>query len=919
MGYLWAFLLMFCLFIYSDRGIAFQKAETTTSERTIKIKIDEELLKLLVISLLGKGDLEEAYRISKIALERYPKSLYWLDIHGKICIWTKRTREALEVYKRLAELNPTKENIKSLFQMALASNRFDFVAQLIKEHESLKKETSIKDMVYIFQEAGEINKLISLLEDLYEKKKDPQILQNLAQISYKYGDINRSFEYMKRLESVHGFETAEQVNLYSEILFAMKRYKDALDVLKRYVSMATDKDKTYFENLSDLAWALRDFDTALYASKRLESIGKGRLVDYMRIYMVLYAKENYKEASLYAKKGYEEYKDFYLLTGYVQSLRMLKEWAEITKFLSDKEEQVIKSPYLSGLYFRALYITGKIEKAKGFLKAALKNNPSEDLLSEAIYSTVENSDKDLGIYLEKNYKHLKDKMPKPFAVLYLFLQNSQSALELLRTVERESIEDLLLYADVLSLYGRELEAQKIRLSVLKKLSANLEDTYSDPVKLSNYLRVGIDYLPINQFIDALRVAQKILTPEVYEDTYHSYLISKDYQDKLYHMVNIQRKELKPWMYLNMALLYDDRDWQKKLLEKYSEILPIRDRVEALRRTGQLKKAGYYAFKGLEENREDYLLYKQFRDLVVDYYSKFEDTLSYTRFGDVDFLTNELNLRHYITKGIYLQYESMSWFKLSNKNNLLKDVRNVYYNGLKLTRITNRGRWELGVSLLSSFENVFGASASYYVYLSNKTNMQLGVSLNKPSYESIYMLQAGMKDILSTSFQHRFNNRLGLTGNASYERYKSQDGKNIGKGFANYTELYYKLRVGYPDYTFRLFMLNTFYSEKSVDKGVINKVSLIPNPDVLPESYSLMGLGFSFGFENRDSYTRVVRPFSDSSLTFDTLGRLGIGLSGGIGGALFGQDNFSIGLSYASNFMRSTKPFFGVFLKYLRLY
>ncbi|MFN3947375.1 MAG: hypothetical protein ACK4LA_04730, partial [Aquificaceae bacterium] len=172
---------------------------------------------------------------------------------------------------------------------------------------------------------------------------------------------------------------------------------------------------------------------------------------------------------------------------------------------------------------------------------------------------------------------------------------------------------------------------------------------------------------------------------------------------------------------------------------------------------------------------------------------------------------------------------------------------------------------------------------------------------------------------SVSLQHRYTNRLGFRINPSYERYKSQDGKSIGTGFINYAELYYKLRVGYPDYTFRLFTLNTLFDERSTNKGAINSISLIPNPDVLPESYSLIGLGFSFGFENRDSYTRVIRLFFDSSLTFDTLGRLGIGLSGGIGGALFRQDNFSLGLSYNSNFMRSTKPSLEGFLKYLRLY
>ncbi|MFN7065244.1 MAG: tetratricopeptide repeat protein [Aquificaceae bacterium] len=915
----WFSLLVPCLFMCFQLAEASQKAEELTAERKVKIRLDEELLKLLITSLLGKGDLEEAYNISKKAMELYPESVYWLDLHAKICLWTNRAGEVFETYRRLVLLDPSKNNVKNFFHMALASNRFDIASQLIREHEYLREDISIKDLVYMFNEAGEIKELIKLLEDLYEKKKDPNLLQNLAQIFYNYGDIRKAFEYMNKLENAHGFTSIEEVNLYSDILFVMRRYREFLAVLKRYFNMARDENVEYFERLSDLGWFLRDTEASFSASKKLENIGKARLVDYVRLYMVLYSRVSYEEASIYAKKGYERYRDFYLLTAYVQSLRMLNKWEEIARFLSDKEKDMVRSHFLISIYFKALYRIGKKDEAKNFLKLTLKNNFSEELLAEAIYNAVENSDGELALYVEKNYGQLKDKLAQPFAVLYLFMQNSQSALELLRTIKRESIEDLLLYADVLSLYGREDESARIRLSILRQLSQNIEDTYRDPNKLTAYLRVGIQYLPASQIEEALKVAQKTLTPEVYEDIYYSYLISKDYRGKLYYMANIQDKKLKPWMDLNIALFYDDRDWQKELLEKHADILPIRDRVEALRRTGELKKAGYYAYKGLEENREDYLLYKQFRDLVVEYYSKLGDTLSYTSFGDVNFLKNEFNLRYYLTEGTYFNYESVSWFKVSNKNPFLRNVKNAFYNGMRIRKAFDRKQVEFGVSHMSSLESVIGALFAYKVYLPNKTHGQVGIALNQPSYESIYMLQGGMKDVLFTFIQHSFNSRLSFNLRGSYEKYKSQDNKNIGKGFINYTELYYKLRFGYPDYTLRLFTLNTLFNEKSGPRGVINRIAISPDPDVLPKSYNLIGLGFSFGFDNRDNYVRVIRPFLDSSITLDTLKKLGIGLSGGIGGALFGHDNLSLGISHTTNFMRSTKPSFEVFIKYLILY
>ncbi len=282
--------LALCLFSISQPILATQRTqEVVKSIGTIKV--DEELLKLLITSLLGKGGLEEAYSISKKAIELFPKSAYWLDLHAKICLWTGRNQEAFETYSKLANLRPSKDSIKNLFLMALATNRFDVASQLIKKYEYLREDRSIKDLVYIFEQAGELKELIRLLEGLYEKKRDTSILYSLAQISYNYGDVEKAFEYMKRLEKEHGITSSEQASLYSNILFTMRRYEKALFVLKKYVKLAKDEDIEYFENLSDLAWLLKDIETAFYASQRLESLGKARLVDYIRLYMVLYSRK----------------------------------------------------------------------------------------------------------------------------------------------------------------------------------------------------------------------------------------------------------------------------------------------------------------------------------------------------------------------------------------------------------------------------------------------------------------------------------------------------------------------------------------------------------------------------------------------------------------------------------------------------
>jgi len=91
-----------------------------------------------------------------------------------------------------------------------------------------------------------------------------------------------------------------------------------------------------------------------------------------------------------------------------------------------------------------------------------------------------------------------------------------------------------------------------------------------------------------------------------------------------------------------------------------------------------------------------------------------------------------------------------------------------------------------------------------------------------------------------------------------------------------------------------------YREKAGSKGVIKQLSPFTSFRVLPESFFSIGLGFSFGFEHKYSYTRFWRPFFDASLAYNSLGGLGISTEVGIGGAVFRRDNFSVGLSFSKN-------------------
>jgi hypothetical protein len=177
----------------------------------------------------------------------------------------------------------------------------------------------------------------------------------------------------------------------------------------------------------------------------------------------------------------------------------------------------------------------------------------------------------------------------------------------------------------------------------------------------------------------------------------------------------------------------------------------------------------------------------------------------------------------------------------------------------------------------------------------------------------------MKDMLSFNFSHSFNNRTGFYISPSYNIYYSSDEKKIGTSFNLYDELYYKLRVGYPDYTFRLYSSHGKYNEKDGYKGSIEKLSPYQNTKFLPQSFNLIGIGFSFGYDNDTNYVRVWRPFFSADITYNDVTGLGYGFSGGVGGGLFRQDNLSLGFRYIQGFKGTTDKYFNSYLRYILFY
>lgn len=892
-----------------------------TTEKKLTFK-DNELLKLLVQTFLGNQDLENAYEVAKKAAELYPNDPYWLKMLGQIAIWNKKPEEGLQAYLKLFQLTKDESVKKDLVNLAIAVNRFDIAKQLIEEDVRSGKYKDLKNIYYTYYNAGDIKELISILKELYNKEKDKEILYNLVFLLYNYGDTSNALQYGKILIENHS-PNLRDVLLYSNILYSNRRFQESYKVLKSFLSrIDEEKDENlkveYLETLSNLAWYLKDFDTSVYASTKLYQMNKASLQDFIRLYTYYFYKQNYKLSQKFAYEGYEKYKAQILLEGYIESLFRLKDYKKIVDFVEKEKIQPSQSILVFSSYINSLLKIGEKEKVLNLVSTVLDKNFSPTLLSELIYTAIDTSDQNLAKFLVRKYSKYENYLRKEFGFLYLFLQNGKKALHLLSYLkDSKNHGDLIIYADVSNLYGRFEESMYLKNKVYKDLNKKIDSGNYTEEDLENYLKVAMEFVNSRKFNEMLEIAKSKLHPDVYQDIYLSYQFMLENQNKVEFLMKKHRYSLRPWMKLNLALWMDDRYWQQKLLEEYIDVLPIRDRVEALTRTGELKKAMEYGYKGLKENPDNYLLYKQQRDLIVENMSQFEGKFSYTERGGVSELEENVYLDKYIKENVkvFLKYGKSDIQKLGSGLININGKKNF---SVGLQKIFDNGKLNVGFGVLETINSNSYIDIDYTRYIYNRISFNTRIDLNIPADDTLYLLYGGMKNRFGLSLTYNFNNRMSYFINPSYNQYYSSDKFKLGTSFNLYEELSYKLRVGYPDYTFRLYTFHGIYNEKDGYKGNIEKISQYPNPKVLPNSYNQIGVGFLFGYENDNSYVRVFRPFLSVDLSYNDVTGVGYEFGGGFGGAIFRQDNLSIGFNYFKGFRGTADRYFNIYLKY-RLY
>ncbi len=375
----------------------------------------------------------------------------------------------------------------------------------------------------------------------------------------------------------------------------------------------------------------------------------------------------------------------------------------------------------------------------------------------------------------------------------------------------------------------------------------------------------------------------------------------------------------PWMLLNAALNQYDLQEIERLLKRYEGVLPHRDEVDALFKLQRYAKAKESAYSYMNRFGYDYYLYKQFLDLVSMDTSRAEGEVGYIDRGVLRYIsstlkyTDEISQKRYLFAG--MEVLSTQGYDNNDLKSIPDNLKGVYV-GYK--ELLERGYYKVAAGAKNYLDTFFQLSFEYFHRTNRRLENRLRLAIGDDATESSALLVAGKKDLAELESTYSIDGKTAVQMVLSLQRYKDQNGKNVGSGSGASLTLTKKLRLSYPDFTLKTYLLSNSYSLRD-SAGLIESISVQKPPFFLPPSYTQAGVGFFFGYDQKYRYTRRWRPFVDLDLFYNSVTKQGYSAIFGVGGPLFRKDNLSITIGLSNDFGGTGQGYSEVSLYYFYLF
>lgn len=912
----------------------YKEGNTTLAANSQKKPEESGKLKLMFQVFIYTSDLENAYKVAKKAIAKHPKSLYWHQKMAEICQWLDKREEAIKHYNYIYSVTQEEELGEKILDYSIQAYQFESgIPIVLKKLEKDRSKENIEQMIFLYDQVGSPEDAVAILEKLYVKDSKPYYLKRALDLTMFMGDLQTSDRLVKELKQ-YASDDLDIAEALSHYYIMNKDMKSAYDVIKSVDVSMDDDIIEHYQKVSDIGWSLQDIKSAAEASKKLHQLDEARLQDYERIFYYYNKRDPQllQEASL---RAYQKYKKDYILMNYINILNTNKEYARLAETFKNmkNDPNMIAFKKTTPYWLMKGQMHGQLKQfdlALHSFKQAMRLDPkSISTKVTLMWAIIDSKDKktlqDMIFELEEK-GNINPQFWLPLAVGNFQMQRSDKALFYVKKMMKQknvTVETKFMYAYIMQVRNDEDSFMGTMRDIFMELNQKRKAKPSlmrEKAFLKNYLSAGMYVLPVDEFDALLYQSRKHLSKTQFTELALYWAMLNDAQERASFLAQ-SLNNVEPWLKLNRAMHYDDRNKQLDILYSYMAQLPIRDRVSAAVATGNISLAQTMAFDGMEKNRYDALLYQQNLNLVEQYVDTVSIKTGYQSRSGLQRAYIKGDNRYYLMDG----WRLLADFQVNqdkNTNTFMKDnvpKRSGEFH-LGMQKNFSNGYFKFKAGYNSALEDYCDASAKLNYKISKNVMTEVGLAKSKKAEESLFLLHGGKKDNITAQLDWQYVTSSLLSIYMEYDKFYSQDDAYLGDGYSGRVNWRKQIRNGYPDMSWGFSYLYGKYDEKKGSKGVIDELRPNNSYSVLSDDFQNVCANFSYGMVNKEQYTRVWRAFGEFSPCYNMTAKQGnLFFSGGMGGSVYDKDHLSVGVTYDQAAGGTQETNLEIYLRYKMFY
>ncbi len=862
-------------------------------------KIEEiknlELLNSMYQTSLFANDLKTAYKIAKVAIKKSNKRI-WKRRLAQVAIWLNKYEEAYKILKRLYQQNRNDKKIeKKYLEVSSLLKDYDATIEVLKSRSlRYQNEKDVDNLIYYYNLSGKPMEVAKILVDVYKKSNNPNFLTKAAQLYYNHSNIDLAKKMLLKRKREHSLDL-NSAKMLSLCYFDERDVEGALDALLNYNG---EKDLEYWKLLSDYSWYLQKFDISQRATDKIMESDNFREVDAER-YLLL--NRDISEKSFF--RIWKRYKNSELLYTYIDNLSKEKRDKQIIEFVKklDKKYQnrdkVILMTLISS-YIR-LKENGKVKRLLHKLISLEPKNPS--LWLHKIWIDMDLKDfgevkKDLD-----DLKSLHNNSPEYYMALasgYMMLQQIDRAYYYLSKIRSgEFNPDIeFFYLNILSYNGGEEHIDKVQRRIWREL--NRKKNLNNRNLILNYLQLAIEFLQPPK-IEKLfaKYKSKLSSDDYYIMRYIYHTKIDNYDASREDLEKIKNPEA--WIELNLAIRENNIMKSQKLLDRKLPLLPYRDAISEARKGNQRALAIYLAFNNANLSQKDYLVDRQFRELMLEN-ANFYQLMSYYKISDnIKTTSFELFNRYYLGDKIFFtQRVKENKFSNQKKTIFKKRPNNQTLVTFGLKELFDRGFISLNLGYREGLKSYLMAEALFNRQLNDKASIEFAISKNEESNQNEILTIGGKQDSLMATLNYQFLDSLQWVNSLKYMKISSQDDKSIANGVTFHSAFIQLVREVYPRMQFDYFVDYSLFNRNGKENGVINQILIEENSNLTPAN--ICSAGFSVRVGNPLLASKKIRAYGALTTSINCNGTLNYLGELGLTKQLFNDDFLNLYYLYEKN-------------------